>query len=108
MFAKQPNSPDGFTVVYRTHSGMDGDSWQLVIIGITGVSDVQEAADNVGLFLIRNQGGQAEACLVMEGISHVFNVHGGIFDAEEYDETITYAGKIVSIENLKAPLQIPK
>jgi len=38
----------------------------------------------------------AEALLVIEGSPKLCVPHGGIFDAEEYDETITFGGKIIS------------
>jgi hypothetical protein len=95
--AKQKKS-GSFTVICSWHPGVDAcDSWRYISVGITGVNDPQEAADNACLYLVWDRQGKAEARLVIEGLPQLFDVHGGVFDAEEYDETITFAGKIVSV-----------
>jgi hypothetical protein len=60
------------------------------------VLDAQDAANNACLYLIWKRQGQAEAKFVIEGKPKLFDIDGGIFDAEEYDDTITFGGTIVS------------
>jgi hypothetical protein len=87
-----------FTVICSWHSGIDAcDDWQRVTVVIEGVGSAQEAADNACLYLIWDRQGQAEPMLVVAGNPKLFEVHCTNFDAEEYDETITFSGKIVSV-----------
>ncbi|MCX7824197.1 MAG: hypothetical protein N2689_01390 [Verrucomicrobiae bacterium] len=87
-----------YTVICKWRPGLDAcKPRQWVMVAIQDVEDAQDAADNACLFLIRHRQGQAEAKLVIEGAPRLFDVHGGVFDAEEYDETITFNGKIVSV-----------
>lgn len=98
MPTKRSRNSDCYTVICKHHSGVDAcDDWQWVTVVIKGVDDAQDAANNACLYLIRDRQGQAEAALVIKGNPKLFDIDGGIFDAEEYDETITFAGKIVSV-----------
>jgi hypothetical protein len=98
MPKKRKHDSDCYTVICTHHSGVDAcDSWQWVTVVIKGVLDAQDAANNACLYLIWKKQGQAEAMLVIEGKPKLLDVDGGIFDAEEYDETITFGGTIVSV-----------
>lgn len=89
-----------YTVICHWHPGGDAcEPWQWVAVVITDVVDAQDAADNACLFLIRDRQGQAEAKMVIEGSPELFDIHGGVFDAEEYDETITFGGRIISVRD---------
>ena len=79
-----------------------GDSnaaWRRVAVVVANVESAQEAADNACLYLIWDRQGEAEATLVVGSSSKSINVYGGIFDAEEYDEIITFGGTILSAED---------
>lgn len=62
--------------------------------------DAQDAANNACLYLIRDRQGAAEAVLVLEGQPTLSIPDGGIFDMEEYDDTVTFAGNVVSVQDL--------
>lgn len=82
-----------YTVICKHHSGVDAcDDWQWVTVVIKDMDDAQDAANNACLFLIWDRQGQAEAMLVIEGNPKLFDIHSGIFNADEYDETITFSG----------------
>lgn len=86
-----------FTVICGWHTHEDAcETWEQIKIVIKNVGDEQAAADNACLYLIRDRGGIAEALLVIEGSPRLCVPHAGVFDAEEYDENITFGGEIVS------------
>lgn len=98
MRTKQKRDSGYYTVLCKHHSGVDAcDDWQWVSVVIRGMDDAQDAANNACLFLIWDRQGQAEAMLVIEGRPKLFDIDGGIFDAEEYDETITFSRTIISV-----------
>jgi hypothetical protein len=99
MTTRQHRDSDCYTVICRHRCGDEaGDDWQLVTVVIRGAVDAQDAADNAGLFLIWDRQGQADPVLVFEGNPKLVDVFGGIFDAQEFDETITFVGEIVSVQ----------
>ena len=71
-------------------------AWRRVTVTIVNLGDAQEAADNACLFLIWDRQGQAEVLSVVGSSMQPIDVHSGIFDAEEYNETITFRGKILA------------
>ena len=91
-----------FTVICQWHPGIDScDNWQTVAIVLRNDFDAKDAANEACLYLIWKKGGQAQPSLVIEGSHKLTLLHDGIFDAEEYDDTITFArSKIVSCRNL--------
>jgi len=80
--------------------GAASDSWQTVAVTIRNRGDAQDAANNACLYLIRDRQGAAEAVLVMEGEPILSIPDGGIFDAEEYDDIVSFAGDVVSAQDL--------
>jgi hypothetical protein len=80
--------------------GTASDSWQTVAVTIRNRGDAQDAANNACLYLIRDRQGAAEAVLVMEDEPISSIPDGGLFDAEEYDGTVTFAGDVVSAQDL--------
>ena len=91
-----------YTVICRWHQSSDG--WQrgqTVAVVLWNAFDAIDASNEACLFLIWEKQGQAQPLSVFEG-AHVLTFPGKvIFDAEEYDETITFArGKIVSCHEL--------
>lgn len=87
-----------YTVICLWHPGAEiCESGRRVAVTIQNVRDAQDAADNACLFLIWDRQGQAEAKHVIGSAPRPIDIHGGVFDAEEYSETITFGGKIVSI-----------
>ena len=97
MPANQPTQPGTFTVICRWHPSGDAcESWQFIAVVIADCIDPQDAADNACLYLIWERQGMSEAWLVIEGKPGLSIPNGGVFDAEEFDETITFAGRIIS------------
>ncbi len=88
--------PDTFTVLCRWHPPNDAcEAWQFIAVVIAGCTDAQDAASNVCLYLIWDRQGLAKPWLVIEGKPSLSIPDGGTFNAEEFDETITFSGKIV-------------
>lgn len=101
-----PNAPRPrtFTVFCQWHPPGDAcEPWQLIGIVIVGCLDEQDAANNACLYLIRDRMGEAEAVLVLAGQRCWFVPDNGIFDAEEYDEYISFAGRILACRSAEAP-----
>jgi hypothetical protein len=93
--------PDIYTVICRWRPDCDAcEPWQAVSVTIRNRGDAQDAANNACLYLIRDRQGAAEAVLVMEGEPILSIPDGGIFDAEEYDDIVSFAGDIVSAQDL--------
>jgi len=57
---------------------------------------MQNAANEACLFLIWRQPGIATALLVIEGQPLIHIPFDVLFDAQEYDETITFGAKILA------------
>jgi hypothetical protein len=101
MPIREPAVRDTLTVICRWHPPGDGfGPGQFIAVVITHCDDTLDAADNAGLFLIWDRQGMAEPWLVIDGQADVFIPHGGVFDADDFDETITFTGKIVSVGEL--------
>jgi hypothetical protein len=89
--------PNCFTVICGWHTPEDAcETWEQLRVVIRNLTDAQAAADNACLYLISDRGGVANALLVIEGCPKVTVPNGGEFDAEEYDEVITFGGEIIS------------
>ncbi|MDE3065935.1 MAG: hypothetical protein KGJ60_00140 [Verrucomicrobiota bacterium] len=87
-----------FTVMCASHPSVDiCDNWETVVIVLRNSFDAKDAANEASLYLIWERGGQAYPMLVIEGNPKLTFPDDGVFDAEDYDDTITFArGKIVS------------
>jgi len=74
-----------------------GAKWRSVAVVLRNDFNAKDAANEACLFLLWERQGQAQPLLVVEGSPKLTVPGDGIFDAEEYDDTITFArGKIVS------------
>jgi len=93
-----PTKNQLYTVICNWHPGADAcDNWQTVAVVLHNSFDEKDAANEACLFLIWKRQGKAQPLLVIDGAPKLTVPCDGIFDAEEYDETITFArGKIVS------------
>jgi hypothetical protein len=102
MPKRNAKRPDTFTVICQWHSGVDAcENWQTIAVVIRNDFDAKDAANEACLFLIWDRQGQAQPLLVIEDAPKLTVPDNGVFDAEEYDETITFArGKIVSCRDL--------
>ena len=90
-----------FTVICQWHPGIDAyDSWQTVAVTLRSDFDAKDAANEACLFLIWDRQGEAQPLLVIEGVPKLTVPDDGIFDAQEYDEAITFSRKIISCSNL--------
>jgi hypothetical protein len=91
-----------FTVICRWHPGVDAcDNWQTVTVILQNDFDAKDAANEACLYLIWDRQGQAQPLLVIDGAPKLTAPDNGIFDPEEYDDTITFAqGKIISCREL--------
>ena len=92
------NSPDAgtFTVICRWYP--PGDAclpWQFISVVIGRCASAQDAANNACLYVIWEQQGRAEPWLVIQGARSLSFPDSGEFDAEDFDETITFTGTIV-------------
>lgn len=99
----KPNGkkPHTFSVICRWHPPGDAcEPWQFIAVVIARCNDAQDAANNACLYLIWDRQGMAEPWLVVEGEPSLSIPDSGTFDAEEFDETITFNGKIVSKREL--------
>lgn len=95
------NRSDTFTAICRWHPPGDaGAGWKFISVIIAHCTDAQDAANNACLYLIWDQQGMAEPWLVVEGKPSLSIPDGGMFDAKEFDETITFTGKIISKREL--------
>jgi hypothetical protein len=93
--------PMPFTVLCQWHPGVDAcDPWQTFAVALSSVGDAQDAANGACLFLIWKQMGQAVASLVIEGHPKLHVPDNAMFDAEQYDDTITFGAKVISCRNL--------
>jgi hypothetical protein len=98
-----PNAtcPDTFTVICRWHPPGDVCApREFISVVIARCTDAQDAANNACLYLIWARQGMAEPRLVIEGKPSLSIPDGGTFDAEEFVETITFTGKIISKRKL--------
>jgi hypothetical protein len=90
-----------FTVICRWHPPGDAcEPWQFIAVVIARCSDAQDAANNACLYLIWDRQGMAEPWLVIEGEPSLSIPDSGTFDAEDFDETITFTGRILSKREL--------
>lgn len=62
--------------------------------------NAKDAANEACLYLIWDRQGQAQPLFVIEGSPTLTVPDDGIFDAKEYDETITFGSKIVTCRDL--------
>jgi hypothetical protein len=87
-----------FTVICRWNSGSDAcEIGQLFAIVLRNDFDAKDAANEACLYLIWDKQGWTQPLFVIEGEAKLTLTDTAIFDAAEYDETITFArGKIVS------------
>jgi hypothetical protein len=101
MRVRTPIQTQTFTVICRWHPPGDAcKPWQFIAVIITRCTDAQEAANNACLYLIWELQGMAEPWLVVEGQPRLSIPDGGRLDAEDFDEIITFSGKIVSKSEL--------
>ncbi len=91
-----------YTVICQWHSGVDAcDNWHTAAVVLQNDFDAKDAANEACLYLIWDRQGQAQPLLVIEGAPKLTVPDNGIFGAQEYDDTITFAcGKIVSCHKL--------
>lgn len=87
-----------YTVICQWHPGIDAcDNWQTVAVVLRNSFDAKDAANEACLYLLWDRQGQAQPMLVIDGAPNLTVPNDGVFDTEEYDDTITFArGKIVS------------
>ena len=97
-----PSNNRIYTVICRWLPGVDAcENWQTVAVVLRNDFDAKDAANEACLFLIWDRQGQAQPLLVIEGAAKLTVPDDGVFDAEEYGETITFArGKILSCHDL--------
>ena len=87
-----------YTVICQWHPGIDAcDNSQTVAVVLRNSFDAKDAANEACLDLSWERQGQAQPLLVIDGAPKLTVPSAGVFDADEYDDTITFArGKIVS------------
>lgn len=95
-----PNKRAGlnpFTVICQWHPGADAcNPWQTVAIALNVAGDAEDAANEACLWLLWKRMGEATASLVIPGLPKLHVPDEGEFDAEEYDDTISFGARIVS------------
>jgi hypothetical protein len=90
------DDPKYYTVI--CHWQPDGDAcqpWHTVAVGVKAIGGAQNAANEACLYLIWDRQGQAQAWLVIEGHHELYAPDNGVFDAQEYDEVITFGVEIL-------------
>ena len=99
MLNNQPTNT--FTVICRwyPHNAAYNTCHHIAVV-IAHCENARDAANNACLYLIWDRQGMAEPWLVLEGRPSISSPVNGIFDADEYDETITFAGLIVAQQKL--------
>jgi hypothetical protein len=96
-----PTTNQLFTVICRWNPDVNAcDHWQTIAVVLRSNFGAKDAANEACLFLIWDRQGQAQPLLVFEGDPKLIALNGGIFDAQEYDETITFSRRIVSCHGL--------
>jgi hypothetical protein len=87
-----------YTVICKWHQVLDGcKSEQTVAVVLWNAFDAMDASNEACLYLMWDKQGQAQPLLVFEGAPALIFRSKEVFDANEYDDTITFArGKIVS------------
>ena len=85
-----------YTVICQWHDGeLACDSWQTVAVVLNAGGGPQDAANEACLFSIWREQGMATAMLVIEG-QPAFHVPDDVlFDAQEYDDAITFGATIL-------------
>lgn len=71
------------------------EEWQTIAVVLNVGGSPQNAANEACLFLIWRQQGMAKALLVIEGRPRLHIPFDRLFDAQEYDETITFGAEII-------------
>lgn len=93
--------PDTFTVICRWRPPGDApEPWRSIAVVIARCTDAQDAANNACLYLIWDRQGMAEPWLVIEGEPRLSVPDDGTLDANDFDETITFACEVVSKREL--------
>lgn len=93
--------PNTFTVICRWYPpNADHKPCHHIAVVIANCDNARDAANNACLYLIWDRQGMAEPWLVLEGKPSLISPVNGIFDANEYEETITFAGQIISQQKL--------
>lgn len=87
-----------YTVICQWHDGeLACNSWQTIAVVLNVGGGPQNAANEACLFLIWRQQGVATASLVIEGRPTLYVPDDVLFDAQEYDETITFGAEILAV-----------
>lgn len=101
MISPPLTNPATYTVICGWHAPADTcDPPHLMSVVISHCGDPQEAADNACLYLIWKHQGAAEPWLVLAGQPSIFVPSAGIFDSEEYEESISFAGRVIEERDL--------
>ena len=88
--------PKCYTVICQWHDGeLACAPWQTMAVVLNAGGGAQNAANEACLFLIWRQQGMATAVLVIEGRSRLHIPFDVLFDAQEYEETITFGAEII-------------
>ena len=97
-----PAKNQTYTIICQWHPGLNAcDDWQTVAVVLQNDFDAKDAANEACLYLIWDRQGQAQPILVIDGAPKFTVTDHGIFDAQEYGDTITFArGKIISCHEL--------
>ena len=101
MASTKPSGLNPFTVICQWHPGVDAcEPWQNVVVALTVAGDAEDAANEACLWLLWKRMGKATATLVIAGHPELHVPDDGEFDAEEYDDTVTFGAQVVSHRDL--------
>jgi hypothetical protein len=107
MATRELSKSGPLVVICRWHpSPQDRESTRFIAVTICGLTDPQDAANNACLYLIWDRQGDAEACFVIQNTRNIYVADDGIFDVEEYDDYITFAGEIISSQELEPKIYL--
>lgn len=101
MATIKPAGANPFTVICQWHPGVDAcDPWQTVAIALDVAGDAENAANEACRWLLWKCMGKATASLVIPGHPKLHVPDEGEFDAEDYDETVSFGARIISHRDL--------
>lgn len=101
MARNKPAALNPFTVICQWNPCADAcDPWQTVAIALNVAGDAEDAANEACLWLLWKRMGRATALLVIPGHPELHVPDEAEFDAEDYDETVSFGAHIVSHRDL--------
>lgn len=95
------NSADCYTVICRFHAGIDAcDAWSEFAVVVDGIGGPAEAAVAACNRLVIDNGGRAEASMVIAGIPDLHFPEGVVIDSEDDAMNFHHEEGVISYRQL--------